>query len=306
MLLVESHLIEAKLRILLVDDDSDSIIIMRHVLDEARYDIAWCANAENAKSALATENFDICLLDYRLGRTDGLEFLAELRAGGCDTPIILYTGQQDIEVEREAARRGADDYLAKDDLSAPILDRMVFFAIERRKAHAELIRLAHTDALTGAANRKALSEFIDDARRRAHRHERQFAILLLDLDDFKTINDRHGHAHGDAMLVNLVDITKNFTRDSDLVARIGGDEFVVVLDDIVSAEGAHKSAENIRERLEEGFELGGSRFAINASIGVSVWPLDGQTTDELLAVADASMYRTKRACRHEDRRAAGA
>ena len=306
MSLIEPDATESKSRILLVDDDSDSIIIMRHVLDQTRYDIAWCADAESAKRTLAAEDFDICLLDYRLGATDGLEFLAELRGEGCDTPIILYTGQQDREVEREAARRGADDYLAKDDLSAPILERMVFFAIERRKAHAELIRLAHTDALTGAANRKAMHDFIDDARRRAHRHERQFAILLLDLDGFKAINDEHGHAVGDVMLVNLVEITKNTTRDSDLVARIGGDEFVVVLDDIASTDGALKSAENIRQRLKEGFELNGNRFAINASIGVSVWPTDGHTTEELLGVADSSMYRVKRAARNQDAHAARA
>lgn len=288
---------QPKYRILLVDDDSDSIIIMRHVLDADRYDIEWCANADTARRTLANQDFDICLLDYRLGAVDGLEFLAELRSEACDTPIILYTGQQDIEVEREAARLGADDYLAKDDLSAAILDRMVFFAIERRKAHAELIRMALTDALTGAANRTAMQEFINSARRRAQRHNREFAILMLDLDGFKSINDEHGHAFGDEVLVNLVKIAKRCTRESDLVARLGGDEFVIVLDDIANREGASKSAENIRRRLEEGFESNGERFAINASIGVSVWPTDAQATDELLAVADSSMYREKRSAR---------
>jgi diguanylate cyclase (GGDEF)-like protein len=287
-------------RILLVDDDSDSIIIMRHVLDDDRYDIEWCANADSARQVLAEQEFDICLLDYRLGSVDGLEFLADLRGEGFDTPIILYTGQQDIEVEREAARLGADDYLAKDDLSAAILDRMVFFAIERRKAHSELIRMALTDALTGAANRTALQEFITGARRRAQRHDRQFALLLLDLDGFKTINDEHGHAVGDAVLVNLVRIVKRCTRESDLVARIGGDEFVIVLDDIVNREGALKSAENIRRRLAEGFSLQGGRFAIRASIGVSIWPADGDAMPDLLAVADSSMYRQKRSTRARD------
>lgn len=289
----------SKSRILLIDDDEDSIIIMRNVLDKTRYDIAWCANAESAKNTLAAENFDICLLDYRLGATDGLEFLRELRGEGCDTPIILYTGQQDIEVERQAARLGADDYLAKDDLSAAILDRMMFYAIERRKAHADLIRMAHTDVLTGAANRKALNDFIEDARRRAQRHERQFAILLLDLDKFKTINDELGHAHGDAVLVNLVDIARRSIRDSDLIARIGGDEFVIVLDDIASAAGAQKTAEKIAERLRDGFEIDGKRYPIEASIGLGIWPGDGNTTDELLALADTSMYRVKRATRKQ-------
>ena len=296
---------QPKYRILLVDDDSDSIVIMQHVLDEVRYDIEWCANAETARSTLADEDFDICLLDYRLGAVNGLEFLTELRNEGCDTPIILYTGQKDIEVEHEAARRGADDYLAKDDLAAPLLDRMMFFAIERRKAHAELIRMALTDGLTGAANRTAMLEFITSARRRAQRHGRQFALVLLDLDGFKAINDERGHAIGDAVLVNLVRIAKQGTRESDLVARIGGDEFVIVLDDIAGKDGALKSAENIRHRLLQGFELDGERFAIHASIGISVWPEDGDTSDELLAVADASMYREKRSARHADAGTAG-
>ncbi len=297
---------QPKCRILLVDDDSDSIIIMRHVLDADRYDIEWCANAETARRTLASQEFDICLLDYRLGAIDGLEFLAELRSEGCDTPIILYTGQKDVEVEREAARLGADDYLAKDDLSAAILDRMVFFAIERRKAHSELIRMALTDSLTGAANRSAMQEFVIGARRRAERHNRQFAILLLDLDGFKTINDERGHAIGDAVLINLVRIAKRCTRESDLVARLGGDEFVIVLDDVTNKDGAVKSAKNIRRRLVEGFELNGERFAINASVGVGIWPEDGHTTDELLAVADSSMYEEKRAAREQRVRTAGA
>lgn len=297
---------QAKYRILLVEDDSDSIIIMRHVLSEDRYDIEWCANADSARRTLGSEDFDICLLDYRLGAVDGLDFLAELRNEGCDTPIILYTGQQDIEVEREAARRGADDYLAKDDLSAALVDRMVFFAIERRKAHAELVRMALTDALTGAANRTALQEFIDSARRRAQRHDRQFAVLLLDLDGFKTINDERGHAVGDAVLVNLVTIAKSCTRESDLVARLGGDEFVIVLDDIANREGALISAENIRNKLADGFDMDGERFPIEASIGIATWPAEGDTTDELLAVADAAMYEVKRSTRDRRVRVAGA
>ncbi len=297
---------ERKSRILLVDDDEDSIIIMRHELDEDRYDIDWCANTEAARGTLASEEFDIILLDYRLGADDGLEFLKELRSEACDTPIILYTGQQDIEVEREAARRGADDYLAKDDLSASILDRMVFFAIERRKAHAELLRMALTDTLTGAANRAGLIEFIDNVRYRAKRHDRRFALLLLDLDGFKAINDERGHAIGDAVLVNLVRIAKRCTRESDLVARLGGDEFVIVLDDIADKEGALKSAEKIRRRLGEGFELDGEQLPINASIGLSIWPTDGHATDKLLAVADSSMYQEKRAARERKVRTAGA
>ena len=190
--------------------------------------------------------------------------------------------------------------------AAPILERTVFFAIERRKAQAELIRMALTDGLTGAANRMAMLEFITSARRRAQRHGRQFALVLLDLDGFKAINDERGHAVGDAVLVNLVRIAKQGTRDSDLVARIGGDEFVIVLDDIAGRDGAAKSVENIRHRLLQGFDLDGERFAINASIGISVWPEDGDTSDELLAVADASMYREKRSARHASVSTAGA
>lgn len=297
---------DQKSRILLVDDDEDSIIIMRHELDSGRYDIDWCANTDTARAMLASEEFDIILLDYRLGADDGLEFLKELRSKACDTPIILYTGQQDIEVEREAARLGADDYLAKDDLSASILDRMVYFAIQRRKAHAKLLQLALTDTLTGAANRAGFKEFINSVRYRAERHDRQFALLLLDLDGFKAINDEHGHATGDAMLVNLVRIAQDCTRESDLVARLGGDEFVIVLDDITDKEGARKSAEKLRRLLNEGFELNGERFPIHASIGFSIWPMDGQAIDELLAVADSLMYQEKRSSRERKVRKANA
>jgi diguanylate cyclase (GGDEF)-like protein len=171
---------------------------------------------------------------------------------------------------------------------------MIYFAIERRHTQSELIRMAKTDALTGAANRIALYEYVDQARIRAQRHEREFAVLVIDLDRFKQLNDQYGHAYGDAVLINVVNTLKISVRESDLVARIGGDEFVVVLDDVGSTEGARGVMQKIVELLHSGFMIDGRSVAVDASIGLATWPRDGDTIDALLAKADASMYAQKR------------
>jgi len=285
------------IQVLLIDDDEDSVIIIGDVLEQARrhdYEISWCSDPRNAAQVLRESNYDVCLLDFHFGAHDGLEFLKEIRALGITVPIIMFTGQKNLEVEWEAARFGADDYLDKDDLTPALLERMIYFAIERRQTQAELVKMAKTDALTGASNRIGLYEYIDQARVRAQRHNREFAVLVLDLDRFKQMNDQNGHAFGDTVLVNVVATLKRYVRESDLIARIGGDEFVVVLDDVDGTDGARRVMHKILELLRTGFAIDGRPVAVEASIGMALWPRDGDTIDALLAKADASMYAHKR------------
>lgn len=289
---------QEKTRVLLIDDDEDSLIIIRHALDESEhsaYDVEWTSEPGVAVEMLSDNQFDVCLLDYYFAEGDGLDFLKEIRESGIQVPVIMYTGQKDANVELEAARVGADDYLDKDDLSPALLKRMIYYALERRQVQAELVRMAKSDALTGAANRIGLYEFIDQAQMRGRRHQREIAILLLDLDRFKQLNDKFGHALGDAVLIHVVNTLKRYVRDSDLVARIGGDEFVVILDDVAGVAGSEAATNKIQELLCAGFEIDGRELEIRASIGLAVWPLHGDTLDELLAVADQAMYVAKNA-----------
>lgn len=164
---------------------------------------------------------------------------------------------------------------------------------QRRAAEAKLRFLAHHDALTGLANRERLQEALEDSLRRMRRDERQVAVIALDLDGFKEINDTLGHAAGDLLLREVGQRLRGLMRGEDLVARLGGDEFVVVQAGLAAPADAATLAERILASLAEPFELDGHRALIGCSAGIAVAPQDGEEAEALLSHADAALYRAK-------------
>jgi diguanylate cyclase (GGDEF)-like protein len=156
----------------------------------------------------------------------------------------------------------------------------------------QLERLAHHDGLTGLANRNLLHERIRDAIGRAHDHQEGFAILYVDLDRFKTVNDTLGHSVGDELLRQIAERLNGCARRVDTVARIGGDEFVV-LAGVDSPDGARELATRIVERISEPYQVSGSHMTIGSSIGIVLAPQDGMSVDRLLRNADLALYRAK-------------
>jgi diguanylate cyclase (GGDEF)-like protein/PAS domain S-box-containing protein len=169
---------------------------------------------------------------------------------------------------------------------------------ERREAEEQAQFLAHHDALTGLANRVLLGRVLERAVDRAERHERAAALLFLDVDRFKEVNDAYGHAVGDELLSAVAARLRSVVRPGDLLSRLGGDEFALVLADLDPAAAvatALRTAERIRVVLGEPFDIGGLQIASRCSIGVSVLGRDAHDTDLLLRHADVAMYRAKRA-----------
>jgi diguanylate cyclase (GGDEF)-like protein/PAS domain S-box-containing protein len=162
---------------------------------------------------------------------------------------------------------------------------------ERRIRHE-----ADTDDLTGLANRRALGRMLTAALARADMHELVVGVLMLDLDGFKAVNDRFGHAAGDAALREVAARLRRSVRERDMVARTGGDEFVVVLADLPGDDGtAHEAAERIEAAFTEPLELDGAQMQLHAAVGVACFPADGRDLEQLLAVADRAMYARKTA-----------
>ncbi|MCA1790033.1 MAG: sensor domain-containing diguanylate cyclase [Thioalkalivibrio sp.] len=163
-----------------------------------------------------------------------------------------------------------------------------------RQAEAELRFLAHHDPLTELTNRSLFYDRLDTALRAAHRHQSSLALLFLDINDFKTINDLHGHAVGDRVLCTIARRLQGCVRETDTVARMGGDEFTVLLTDIQSADAVSDKVEQIHSVMAEplGIEFGG--ITPSCSIGVACYPEDGEDADTLLNHADGDMYRMKR------------
>jgi diguanylate cyclase (GGDEF)-like protein len=169
---------------------------------------------------------------------------------------------------------------------------------ERKTAQEEIERLAYYDPLTGMANRRLLLDRLRQANAHALREQTHGALLYLDLDRFKILNDSLGHHAGDILLQRVASRLIALLREEDTVARLGGDEFVVMLPSLAgdateTARLAHRIAEKIRSALSGGYDLEGHAFHISASIGIAIFPPDGKNAEELLNHADAAMYQAK-------------
>ena len=164
---------------------------------------------------------------------------------------------------------------------------------EIKKTQAQLEQLAHHDILTGLPNRVLLAQQVHHALARAKRRKDRFALIFIDLDNFKHINDALGHAAGDQVLQQVAQILATHLRDEDTVARIGGDEFVILLEDIREAEVAALLAEKLLGYLDAPFHIEGETLHVTASLGICVYPNDGEDYETLLRHADAAMYRAK-------------
>lgn len=157
------------------------------------------------------------------------------------------------------------------------------------KAH----EFARYDELTGLANRRLLLERFNQASALGKRHQQQLALLFLDLDDFKSINDKFGHSVGDSLIQQVATRLCTSVRASDTVCRYGGDEFVVLLSEIVKNDGALAVVEKLRGQLMMPYDVGGTSITMGLSLGVAVYPDDGDTYDDLIQQSDISMYRSK-------------
>lgn len=163
-----------------------------------------------------------------------------------------------------------------------------------RRSEARMAHMAHHDALSGLPNRAMFEDRLFQAIARAERHGTEFALLFIDLDGFKPVNDCHGHRTGDAVLRQVAERLASVMRKADFVARIGGDEFAVLLEEEEAARGARTVALKLREALAQPILVDGLSLRIGLSIGIATYPRDGRTEEQLLAAADGAMYVAKR------------
>jgi len=165
--------------------------------------------------------------------------------------------------------------------------------IERKLIEKELHRLSYMDELTGVANRRKFMEMISESLTLSKKVERSLAVLFLDLDFFKAINDTHGHEYGDLILIEVAQRMQSCIRNTDLVARLGGDEFVVLLEMVTSSEEAIEIAEKLIQVVSEPYQLKGKRLSIGVSIGISLYPDHDNCSIGLLKKADQALYGAK-------------
>ena len=237
-----------------------------------------------------------------MGEHDGLELVREVRteARNTATPIILLTSLDDRAIDIEAMDAGATDYLVKKNIDAPSLERAIRYAIKQKKAEALAEYRAFHDSLTdlpkGALLWERLRRVVDGFVRHGHHG----ALLFLDLDKFKEINDTFGHGLGDDLLKEVAGMISKNTRAEDTLARLGGDEFVLLLPELSDDPGGAASAaeivgEKIRRTLAQPITLEDRELLITASIGITVLTGSQDSAENILRQADAAMYDAKAA-----------
>ena len=237
-----------------------------------------------AIDALERQPFNCVLLDLGLPDADGLEAVKRVRTTAPGVAIVVLSGQEDETLALMAVREGAQDYLVKGRVDHNHIVRAISYAIERKQQEAVLVHQALYDGLTGLANRAQLLSRIEIAISRNHRHDESSAVIFLDLDGFKPVNDQYGHATGDRVLIEVARrLERIASRRSDLVARLGGDEFVILCEDTTAAD-AGQIVGLIRSAISKPIDIGASAsLSVGISVGVAIADSDNASPDNLPA-----------------------
>src|SRR5690606_21943588 len=293
------------MKLLLIDDDElDRQAIIRTFKRSAwDIDIVQACSANEGLAQFDRDDFDAVLLDYRLPDIDGLQTLKLLNEHPRHhSAIIILTGaNEDEELERECIEAGAQDVLFKSEIAHKHLTRAIVHArirhlLERelQESHQRLRFLADIDSLTGLANRYFFDGSLRSAIPHAKRLQDQLALLFLDVDNFKMINDSQGHLVGDQMLKEIAQRLQAVVRTGDVVCRLGGDEFAILAYDFDSQEGIAQLAQRILDDLREPFAVNHQEHNISVSIGIATFPDSADNAVDMLRAADLAMYRAKR------------
>jgi diguanylate cyclase (GGDEF)-like protein len=291
-------------RILLIEDtDSDAALVAHHLRRlpaETRPELVRVATLADAVAQLQNGVFDCILLDLGLPDGNGVENVQRIRAAASDIAIVVLTGNDDNRVALAALRGGAQEYLVKGSYEDDGLQRAIRHAVERHGVLVDLDRqrqrdsfMAGHDPLTGLINRQLLAERTQEIIAQCERRQESFALCFLDLDGFKPVNDRLGHAVGDAALKEVAATLGAAARSGDTVARVGGDEFVVLLFPVSGIAEAEGAAMRLVQRIGAIRVVDGHAISIGASAGLAIYPHHGLTLDQLFLKADKAMYAAK-------------
>ncbi|MDA8083793.1 MAG: GGDEF domain-containing response regulator [Nitrospiraceae bacterium] len=283
---------EHQYRILIADDDSEIRSVLKNFLELKGHIVETASNGREALARADATACDILLTDIRMPVMDGIALTREMSRLYPDVSIMVMTGYSDEYSEEDALGAGARDFVTK---PFALHDFSIRFQ-KMLRDHGEMLALralAYLDVLTGLPNRKLFHDRLKQALEYAQRYHHLFALLYLDLDNFKEVNDTHGHETGDRLLTDAGMRLRHCTRRSDTVARLGGDEFGIVLAHLTDDKEAEQVSHRIIEALSRPFDVDGRTCSIGVSIGISIFPASGEDAEDLLRNADAAMYEVK-------------
>lgn len=285
------------IRVLLVEDNPGDAELVTYYLEgttHTDYSIKSASTLAGAVALLQSNPFELIISDLNLPDANRLEIVEMLRRDANDAALVIVSGNDDEDLAALSIGLGAQDFLVKRDLKPRMLQRACRFALERKRSERRLARLAHIDELTGLANRKRLRMQLLESLSRSSRKGDPLGLLYVDLDQFKPVNDQLGHDVGDEILKRAAARMQKAVRDYDTVARIGGDEFVILLDAPCTPQQVPEVAERVIEGLRIPYVIADRELRVGASVGAALYPRDGKSPEKLLAAADSAMYEAKR------------
>jgi diguanylate cyclase (GGDEF)-like protein len=280
--------------ILVVEDDRGARYGLCEVLRNEGYRIEEAQNGEEALLVFEAKQPDLVLMDAVMPKMDGFTACAMMQTAGegKKVPVLIITALNDEDSIARAFASGAVDYISK-PVNFSVLRKRISRLLEARHAERHAQQLAYNDALTGLPNRVKFNEKLADLLHAPRRENSKLALLFLDLDRFKMVNDTLGHEAGDLLLKYFAERVQGCLRKNDIVARFGGDEFTIVLNDIFSYDVVSNIAEKIQQTLSRPFMFMSKEMYVSTSIGIAVFPDHGKDLGNLLKNADMAMYRAK-------------
>ncbi len=288
------------IKVLIVDDDQDDAFLLQRSLGRMQRFNAETTVEPDLSRALedcSADQYDAVFIDYWWGDRTAAEVLAKLPARLRTLPFIVVTVSDDFVVNEAVIRAGAWDFICKNDVSPSLLERALLHAVQRREHERELYRLIRQDGLTGLFNRTMFEEQLKRAISLAQRHGTRCAVIAMDLDDFKQINDSLGHDTGDLLLQLLADRLRRELRDQDTLARLGGDEFAVLIEDVGSDEQIRAVADKLAEAMGAPTPIRGITSRVTGSFGIAKYPDNASSPLEMMRYADIALYAAKDAGR---------
>ena len=289
-------------KILMIDDDRLQFRLTQTDFTKFHgeiYELEWASTYEDGLAKILGGGYEACLLDYQLGSKDGLQLIREAIAAGCRTPIVFLTADSSPQVDIEAMNAGALDYLVKGEITPRSLERSLRYALKLGETLEALRQLATRDQLTGLLNRREFDRIMAEEAERSRRFGHPLALVMLDIDHFKAVNDTHGHLAGDAVLREVAKTLTSQLRTVDRVARIGGEEFALVL-----VQTGRSAATEVAQRVVKAVAASpvmiesGVSLRLTVSAGLAVLPEDVSWLELLIGAADRSLYAAKRGGRN--------
>ena len=293
-----------KATILIIEDEEDILSLLSSLLASEGYNVITACNGSQGLDRFHQHSPDLILTDVRMPIMDGIEVLREVKTKESDTEVIILTGHSDEATAIDCLRLGAYDYFCKPLEDIDVLLTAVARVLEKRDLELknrslvkQLEEMSIKDSLTGLYNYRYLQKCLDEEIERSLRYGHKFFILMIDADHFKDVNDTYGHLFGDHVLKKLGELISNELRSTDRLFRYGGEEFLVIMNEITQKEVLRAVGRQIAAIRNHTFTFEGQKAKVTVSMGGAFFPDDADSKVNLIKTADQALYRAKDAGR---------